>query len=69
MTNSDIFQTSRLSVHPSIRVSHLQISLPLEVQRPSQTAAEQGKAKMHLLDLKTNFRTSVTTLVKRKVYE
>ena len=39
-----------LSFRPLVRPSHLQISLRLEVQRPSQTAAERGEAKLHILD-------------------
>merc|ERR1712223_1587631 len=40
---------------PLVSVSHLQISLRLEVQRPSQTAAEQGEAEVRILNFKTTW--------------
>ena len=50
-----LFRLPRLSVHPSVCVSHLQISLCLEVQRPSQTAAERGEAELRILDFQTTW--------------
>ena len=34
---------------------HFQVSTQLEVQKPSQTAAEQGKAELRILDFKTTW--------------
>ena len=45
----------RPSVRPLVRVSHLQISLRLEVLRPNQTAAKQGEAELRILDFKTTW--------------
>ena len=36
-------------------MSHLQISLCLEVQRPSQTTAERGEAELRILDFQTTW--------------
>ena len=44
-----------LSFRQSVSPSHFQISLRLEVQRPSQTAAEQGEAELCILDFKTTW--------------
>ena len=49
-----------LSFRPSFRPvpsvpSHLRVSLCLEFQRPSQTAAEQGKAELRILYFKTTW--------------
>ena len=41
------------SFHPV--TSHLQVSLHLEVQKPSQIAAEQGKAELRILNFKTTW--------------
>ena len=48
------------SVRPSILpyhhvLSHFRVSLHLEFQRPSQTTAEQGEAKLRILDFKTTW--------------
>ena len=45
--------------------SHLRVSLRLEFQRPSQTAAERGEAELRILDFKTTWsefqKASLTT--------
>ena len=47
-------------------MSHLQVSLRLKVKRPSQTAAEQGEAKLRELSFKTTWsefeKASLTTI-------
>ena len=54
---------------PSI-LSHLQVSLRLEFQRPSQTAAERGEAKLRILNFKTTWskiqKGSLTTAERGK---
>ena len=48
--------------------SHFQVSSQLEVQKPSQTAAERGEAKLRILDFKTTrseFQKPSQTATKR----
>ena len=65
-----------LHVCPSLRPvpsvpsvpSHLRVSLRLEFQRPSQTAAERGEAELRILDFKTTwseFQKPIQTAAKR----
>ena len=45
----------RQLVSQSVRPSHFQISLRLEVQRPNQTATERGEAELRILNFKTSW--------------